>query len=62
MEELIAEGVHGLERSAEIRQQPVLQCQEDICLSTEGARVTIETGTSWVAPWPETAVWAGGRP
>ena len=25
---------------------PFCQCQEDICLSTEGARVTIETGTS----------------
>ena len=41
---------------------PFCQCQEDICLSTEGARVTIEIGTSWVAPWPETAVWGWWSP
>ena len=27
---------------------PFCQCQEDICLSTEGARVTIEIGTTWL--------------
>src|SRR3984957_17702341 len=42
--------------------RPFCQCQEDICLSTEGARVMIEIGTSWVAPEPETAVWGWWSP
>src|SRR6185312_10755973 len=52
-------GSSGAPRSGS---SPFCQCQEDICLSTEGARVTIETGTSWVAPWPETAVWGWWSP
>ena len=41
---------------------PFCQCQEDICLSTDGARVTIEIGTSWLAPGPLTAVWGWWSP
>ena len=35
---------------------PFCQCQEDIRLSTDGSRVTIEIGTSWLAPPPLMAV------
>src|SRR5580693_10768319 len=31
---------------------PFCQCQEDICLNTEGSRATIEIGTTWLAPGP----------
>ena len=50
-----ASGVHAL--SAHQHGNPLRQCQEDICLSTDGARVMIEIGTSWVAPGPLTEVW-----
>src|SRR5258707_15797977 len=33
---------------------PSCQRQEEICLNTEGARATIEIGTSWLAPAPLT--------
>src|SRR5215472_14917500 len=29
---------------------PSCQCQEAICLNTEGSRATIEIGTAWLAP------------
>ena len=35
---------------------PFCQCQRAICLSTDGSRVTIEIGTSWLAPPPLMAV------
>src|SRR6266705_674789 len=41
---------------------PSCQCQEDICLSTDGSRATIEIGTSWLAPGPLTAVWGWWSP
>ena len=41
---------------------PFCQCQEDICFSTDGARVMTEIGTSWVAPGPLTAVWGWWSP
>src|SRR6185437_14836268 len=43
---------------------PFCQCQDDIWRSTAGSRVTIETGTSWLAPPPLTAVcgwWSPSR-
>ena len=35
---------------------PSCQCQEAICLKTEGSRATIEITTSWLAPPPLTVV------
>src|ERR1700761_9844850 len=41
---------------------PFCQCQEDICLSTDGARVMIEIGTSLLGALPLTVLWGWWSP
>ena len=41
---------------------PSCQCQDAICLNTDGSRAMIEIGTSWVAPAPLTVVWGWWSP
>src|SRR5215472_10115841 len=36
--------------------RPFCQCQEAICLNTEGSCAMIEIGTSWLAPGPLTVI------
>ena len=57
-QELVAEGVDGLEEGAGALQQPVLPVPGGNLVEHRGSRDTIEIGTPRAAPGPLTAVWS----